>query len=63
MEILNRIYENWRYIMDNKSDPRTRNWFMMTSPLPTIAISAAYIFTVKVNVKRLFNYFSYGMIM
>lgn len=34
--------------MENKSDPRTRDWFMMDSPLPTIAVSAAYIIFVKV---------------
>lgn len=48
MEILTRIYETWRDVMENKSDPRTRDWFMMDSPLPTIAVSAAYIIFVKV---------------
>lgn len=36
--------------MEQKSDPRTRNWFMMNSPFPTIALSAAYIITVKVSI-------------
>ncbi|CAG9801553.1 unnamed protein product [Chironomus riparius] len=48
MDILDRIYGGWRYIMEQKSDPRTRNWFMMNSPLPTIALSATYIITVKI---------------
>lgn len=34
--------------MDNKSDPRTTNWPLMSSPFPTIAISLAYAFFVKV---------------
>ena len=50
MDILSRIYGGWRYIMEQKSDPRTRNWFMMNSPFPTIALSAAYIITVKVSI-------------
>lgn len=53
MDILSRIYGGWRYIMEQKSDPRTRNWFMMNSPLPTIALSAAYIITVKVSISIL----------
>lgn len=50
MDILSRIYGGWRYVMEQKSDPRTRNWFMMNSPFPTIALSAAYIITVKASV-------------
>ena len=52
MDIMNNVYAGWRDLMDNKSDPRTRNWFMMDSPLPTIAISATYIFAVKVSFYR-----------
>ncbi|KAG5678524.1 hypothetical protein PVAND_008191 [Polypedilum vanderplanki] len=48
MDIVNRIYEGWRDLMDNKSDPRTKNWFLMDSPFPTILISAIYIFSVKI---------------
>lgn len=48
MDILTRIYEAWRDVMENKSDPRTKDWFLMDSPLPTFAISAAYIIFVKV---------------
>lgn len=42
------IYEGWRDLMDNKSDPRTRDWFLMSSPFPTIAISLTYAYFVKV---------------
>lgn len=36
--------------MENKSDPRTTNWFMMDSPIPTIMLSATYIVIVKVSI-------------
>lgn len=42
------IYEGWRDLMDNKSDPRTREWLLMSSPFPTIAISLTYAYCVKV---------------
>jgi len=42
------IYEGWRDLMDNKSDPRTRDWLLMSSPFPTIAISLTYAYCVKV---------------
>lgn len=45
---LSEIYATWRDIMDNKSDPRTTDWFMMSSPLPTVAVSLSYIFIAKV---------------
>lgn len=35
--------------MDNKSDPRTTNWFLMSSPLPTIIICLSYAYFVKVD--------------
>jgi hypothetical protein len=34
-------------------DPRTKDWFLMSSPLPTLCICAAYVFTVKVAGPRL----------
>lgn len=49
MDILNRVYRGWRDVMENKSDPRTTNWFMMDSPLPTILLSATYLILVKVS--------------
>lgn len=35
--------------MDNKSDPRTRDYPLMSSPFPTIAISLTYAYIVKVS--------------
>lgn len=48
MGLSHEVYSTWRDVMDNKSDPRTTNWFMMSSPLPTIALSLSYICIVKV---------------
>jgi hypothetical protein len=53
MDKIGNIYSTLRDIMDNKSDPRTTDLFMMSSPLPTMAVSLTYIFIVKV----LFKYF------
>lgn len=49
MSIVSRIYGTWRDVMDNKSDPRTTDLFMMSSPLPTILMSLSYICIVKVT--------------
>ncbi|XP_075148645.1 ELOVL fatty acid elongase 7 isoform X2 [Haematobia irritans] len=46
--IITSIYDGWRDLMDNKSDPRTRDWFLMSSPFPTIAISITYAYIVKI---------------
>ncbi|XP_012261709.1 elongation of very long chain fatty acids protein 1-like [Athalia rosae] len=35
--------ETYRFLMDEISDPRVRNWFLMGSPLPIITIVAAYL--------------------
>lgn len=34
-------------------DPRTKDWFLMSSPLPTLSICLAYVFTVKIAGPRL----------
>lgn len=49
MSLPHKVYATWRDIMENKSDPRTTNWFMMDSPLPTILMSLSYICAVKVR--------------
>jgi len=48
MEYISRLYDGWRDLMDNKSDQRTTNWFLMESPLPTIVICLTYAYFVKV---------------
>lgn len=36
------------------TDPRTKEWPMMSSPFPTLAICLAYVYLVKVNNKFCF---------
>ncbi|XP_015375368.1 PREDICTED: elongation of very long chain fatty acids protein AAEL008004-like isoform X1 [Diuraphis noxia] len=38
---------------DNYGDPRTKDWFLMSSPLPTALICATYVFVVKIAGPRL----------
>lgn len=53
--ILSSFYEGWRDLMDNKSDPRVSDWALMSSPFPTIAISLAYAYFVKVSFLNICN--------
>lgn len=49
MNFANRIIIAWRDLMENKSDPRTTNWMLMSSPFPTILICLSYVYIVKVS--------------
>ncbi|KAF5287807.1 hypothetical protein FQR65_LT12175 [Abscondita terminalis] len=42
------LIEGYRDLMDNKSDPRVNNWFLMSSPFPTLCICLSYAYFVKV---------------
>ncbi|KAL0276860.1 UNVERIFIED_CONTAM: hypothetical protein PYX00_004334 [Menopon gallinae] len=42
------IVDGYRDMMDNKSDPRVKDWSMMSSPFPTIAICIFYAYFSKV---------------
>ncbi|XP_031364095.1 elongation of very long chain fatty acids protein AAEL008004-like [Apis dorsata] len=42
------VYDEYRNLMDNESDPRVNNWFMMNSPFPTLFICLFYAYFVKV---------------
>ncbi|XP_063532517.1 very long chain fatty acid elongase 7 [Cydia strobilella] len=48
METLSRLVAGYHDLMDNKSDPRVKDWPLMSSPLPTLAICLTYVFVVKV---------------
>lgn len=52
-EINMRSLRNFQVFLDDNSDPRVKNWFMMSSPLPTLAIVLCYFVFVKVS----FNYY------
>jgi hypothetical protein len=36
-------------LIENKSDPRTTNWFMMSSPIPSALICILYVLLVNVG--------------
>lgn len=40
------LYEFWNDLSVNKSDPRTTNWFMMSSPVPSALICLSYVIFV-----------------
>lgn len=49
MNIVNIISATWYDLMENKSDPRTTDWFLMSSPLPTVIMCLTYVYIVKVS--------------
>ncbi|XP_076686844.1 very long chain fatty acid elongase AAEL008004 isoform X7 [Andrena cerasifolii] len=44
MQYVDRLHE----ILDKNADQRTTDWFMMSSPFPTLFICLAYVYVVKV---------------
>lgn len=50
MNFANRILIAWRDLMDHKSDSRTTNWMLMSTPFPTVLICLTYVYIVKVNI-------------
>ncbi|KAL9897728.1 ELOVL fatty acid elongase 7 isoform 1-T2 [Glossina fuscipes fuscipes] len=48
MDYISSIYDYWRDLMENKADPRTKDYPLMSSPFPTIAICLSYAYFVKV---------------
>lgn len=47
-QLIQIIYDGYRDLMDNKSDPRVNGWVMMSSPFPTLAICLFYAYFVKI---------------
>lgn len=47
-QLVQMIYDSYRDLMDNKSDPRVNDWLMMSSPFPTLALCLFYAYFVKV---------------
>lgn len=45
--IMDRLSDSWSQITDKYSDPRVKDWPLMQSPLPTMAIVFAYVVFVK----------------
>ncbi|CAH0728831.1 unnamed protein product, partial [Brenthis ino] len=48
MEFVKSIVDGYHDLMDNKSDQRVKDWFLMSSPFPTLAICLTYVFIVKI---------------
>ncbi|XP_054274430.1 elongation of very long chain fatty acids protein 7-like [Macrosteles quadrilineatus] len=42
------VVDTYTDIMENKSDPRVKDWPLMSGPLPTVLICLSYAFIVKV---------------
>ncbi|CAK9815384.1 Elongation of very long chain fatty acids protein AAEL008004 [Anthophora quadrimaculata] len=47
-QLVRTLYDGYRDLMDNKSDPRVNSWAMMSGPLPTLTICLSYVYFVKV---------------
>ncbi|XP_076618285.1 very long chain fatty acid elongase AAEL008004-like [Colletes latitarsis] len=47
-KLVQTVYDSYRDLMDNKSDPRVNDWPMMSDPLPTLFICLFYVYFVKV---------------
>ncbi|XP_016772517.1 elongation of very long chain fatty acids protein AAEL008004 isoform X4 [Apis mellifera] len=48
MSILMQYVDRFHEILDKHADQRTTNWFMMSSPFPTLFICLSYVYGVKV---------------
>ncbi|XP_071445056.1 very long chain fatty acid elongase AAEL008004-like [Hetaerina americana] len=46
--LVSTIIDGYHDLMDNKSDPRVNDWFLMGSPFPTLALCLTYVYVVKV---------------
>ncbi|XP_034488010.1 elongation of very long chain fatty acids protein AAEL008004 isoform X1 [Drosophila innubila] len=53
MALIMKIYESINRYMDSHSDSRTKDWPMMSSPFPTLAVCLTYVYLVKVLGPRL----------
>lgn len=46
--LVSSIIDGYHDLMDNKSDPRVNDWFLMSSPFPTLFFCLTYVYVVKV---------------
>lgn len=47
-----RFLRNFHRMLDEHADPRVNDWFMMSSPLPTLLVVITYVVSVKVSGKK-----------
>uniref|UniRef100_A0A336MSK9 Elongation of very long chain fatty acids protein n=1 Tax=Culicoides sonorensis TaxID=179676 RepID=A0A336MSK9_CULSO len=52
-QILTNAYDWYRDLMDNRSDPRVKDWPMMSSPFPTLALCLFYAYFSKTLAPKL----------
>ncbi|KAF6198718.1 hypothetical protein GE061_008470 [Apolygus lucorum] len=45
--IIRSVIEKHDYVMDTYGDPRVKDWFLMSGPLPSLCICLTYVFIVK----------------
>ncbi|CAO1434978.1 unnamed protein product [Diamesa serratosioi] len=48
MALIMKYIDSMHHYMDKYADPRTKNWPLMSSPIPTLAICLGYVYLVKV---------------
>ncbi|XP_012263954.1 elongation of very long chain fatty acids protein AAEL008004-like isoform X2 [Athalia rosae] len=48
MSIIMQYVDQFHEILDKHADSRTTNWFLMSSPFPTLFICLSYVYVVKV---------------
>lgn len=48
MDYIVKSYSDFHSFLDDKADPRTNNWFLASSPIPTAAFCLIYVYLVKV---------------
>lgn len=48
-EVFKKLYREWNVLFDEKSDQRTKDLFLMSSPFHVLLISIAYLILVKVR--------------
>ncbi|KAI5750340.1 hypothetical protein M8J76_014849 [Diaphorina citri] len=48
MAAIVRLVDGFHGFFERYGDPRTNNWFLMSSPVPTILICLTYVYIVKV---------------
>lgn len=53
MALIMKYIDSMHHYMDKYGDPRTKDWPLMSSPLPTLALCLGYVYLVKVLGPRL----------
>lgn len=49
MDLIHNVIDWWLDLSERKTDPRTKDWFMMSSPIPSIVLCFSYPFMVHIG--------------